>query len=77
MRISEPSPNGVNGFRMLFDEIVAVAALIDEQIRVGDAARHVVIGMAGEHEKVGRWKHGDGHANLGQPLRDLFLAGRR
>ena len=77
MRISEPSPNGVNGFRMLFDEIEQLQPSLDEQVRVGHAARHVVIGMAREHEEVGRRQHGDGHADVGEPPGDLLLACRR
>ncbi len=77
MRISEPSPNGVNGLRMLFDEIEQLQPCSANRLASVDAARHVVVDVARQHEQIGRRQHRDRDAGVGELPGDVLLLVRR
>ena len=77
MRISEQSPNGVNGIEHIVGGERAGDAVIEQLVRRRNPARHAVLMAAPHQEQVGRRQHGDGDAGIGQPPRRFGKAPRR
>ena len=74
MRSSEASPNGVKALSTLLVASEQVTPCWREAVGAGDAARHVVVGIAAHEEQVGGRQHGDGDTGVGELARDLDLA---